>query len=77
MKLNGNSSDFPKQPQKKIFPENNELFNVKFKGSTFKLKINTSGQIMITQLFDKHRFQEGELIKIKSTKTGYDLFVEK
>ena len=65
----------PKKILDAEFPKNNELFNVNFKGKNYKLKVNTSEQIMISQLFEKYRFQRGEILKIKSVKEGFEFLV--
>jgi|APSaa5957512535_1039671.scaffolds.fasta_scaffold32561_2 hypothetical protein len=59
------------------FPEKNEIFDVEFKGEIYKLKLNTSNQIMISQLFAKYKFKEGDTLKIKSTNDGFKFNLEK
>ncbi len=58
------------------FPEKNEIFDVEFKGEIYKLKLNASNQIMISQLFTKYRFKEGDTLKIKSTSNGFEFNLE-
>ena len=60
------------------FPEKDELFDVKFKGKNFKLKVSgkTKDSIMLTQLYSAHEFQEGDTLTIKSTKNGFEFSVE-
>jgi len=58
------------------FPEKDEIFDVKFKGKKYKMKVNNKNSIMITQLYGSHEFQEDETLTIKSAKKGYDFSVE-
>lgn len=48
------------------FPPKDEPFDIKFKGKTYKLKVNNKNCIMLTQLYDVHQFIEGESIKFVS-----------
>jgi len=59
------------------FPEKDELFDVKFQGKTYKMKVNNKDSIMLTQLYGTHEFQEDETLSIKSTKKGFDFSVNK
>jgi len=58
------------------FPEKDELFDVKFKGKIYKMKVNNKNSIMLTQLYGSHEFQEDETLTIKSSKKGFDFSVE-
>ncbi len=46
------------------FPPKDEIFQMKFKGKLYKMKVNNKDSIMITQLYDTHQFQESDLVKI-------------
>ena len=61
-----------------VFPEKGQLFDVKFKGKTYKLKISgeTKDILMLTPLYDAHEFEKGETLTIKSAKNGFDFSVE-
>ena len=61
---------------RETFPEKDVLFDAKFKDKTYKMKVNNSNSIMLTQLYVAHEFQEGDTLTIKSTKKGYDFSVE-
>jgi len=58
------------------FPEKDELFDVKFKGKNYKMKVNNKNSIMLTQLYDAHEFQEGNTLTITSNKKGFEFTVE-
>ena len=58
------------------FPEKDQIFEMKFKGKSFNMKVNNKDSIMISHLYDVHQFQEGELIKIIKKKDTYLLSVE-
>ena len=60
------------------FPEKDELFDVKFKGKVFKMKVSgkTKDSIMLTPLYSAHEFKEGDTLTIKSAKKGFDFSVE-
>jgi len=59
------------------FPEKDKLFDMKFQEKTYKLKVNNPGNIMITPLFEKHKFEPGETITIKTGKNGFEFSVGK
>ena len=66
----------PKNICEENFPEKDELFDVKFKSKTYKMKVNNKDCIMLTQLYDAHAFEEGETLKIKSSKKGFEFSVQ-
>ena len=39
------------------FPPKDEIFQMKFKGKLYKMKVNNKDSIMISQLYDAHQFQ--------------------
>ncbi len=60
------------------FPPKDEIFQMKFKGKSYKMKINNKDSIMITQLYDAHQFQESDLIKIvKSDDANFSFSVSR
>lgn len=46
------------------FPEKDVVFKMKFKGKTYDMKVNNKDCIMLSQLYERHVFQEYEEIKI-------------
>lgn len=66
----------PKKTRAEDFPEKDELFDVKFLGKVYKMKVNNKDSIMLTQLYAAHEFQEGETLKIKDGKNGFEFSVE-
>jgi hypothetical protein len=58
------------------FPEKDELFDVKFKGKIYKMKVNNKDAIMLTQLYGAHEFKAEETLSIKSIKKGFEFSVE-
>ena len=46
------------------FPEKDVIFKMKFKGKTYDMKVNNKDCIMLSQLYEKHVFQEYDEIKI-------------
>jgi len=60
------------------FPEKNEVFDVKFKGKIYGMKVSgeTKDSIMLTQLYDAHEFQEGETLTVKTKKNIIEFSVE-
>ena len=66
----------PKNIREENFPEKDELFDVKFETKNYKMKVNNKDCIMLTQLYDTHTFEEGETLKIKSLKKGFEFSVE-
>lgn len=66
----------PKNIREENFPEKDELFDVKFKTKNYKMKVNNKDCIMLTPLYDTHTFEEGETLKIKSSKKGFEFSVE-
>ena len=60
------------------FPPKDEIFQMKFKGKSYKMKINNKDSIMITQLYDAHQFQESDLIKVvKSDDANFSFSVSR
>ena len=47
-----------------VFPPKDEIFQMKFKGKLYKMKVNNKDSIMITQLYGAHQFQASDLFKI-------------
>ena len=66
----------PKNIRDENFPEKDELFDVKFESKNYKMKDNNKDCIMLTQLYDAHTFEEGEVLKIKSSKKGFEFSVQ-
>ena len=66
----------PKNIRDENFPEKDELFDVKFESKNYKMKVNNKDCIMLTQLYDAHAFVEGEVLKIKSSKKGFEFSVQ-
>ncbi len=58
------------------FPDKDELFDVKFKGKKYKMKVNNKDSIMLTQLYYVHEFKEGDTLTITSVKNGFEFSVE-
>ena len=55
-----------------------EIFQMKFKGKLYEMKVNNKDSIMITQLYDAHQFQASDLIKIvKNDVTNFSFSVER
>ena len=66
----------PKNIREENFPEKDKLFDVKFETKNYKMKVNNKDCIMLTQLYDAHAFEEGETLKIKSSKKGFEFSVQ-
>ena len=66
----------PKNIRDENFPEKDELFDVKFQSKKYKMKVNNKNRIMLTQLYDAHAFEEGDILKIKSSKKGFEFSVQ-
>ncbi len=66
----------PKKIREEEFPEKDEIFDVKFKGKVYKMKVNNKDSIMLTQLYGAHEFKEDETLSIKSLKKGFEFSVE-
>ena len=60
------------------FPKQDELFDVQFKGKNYKMKVSgkTRDEIMLTQLYHAHEFQEGDTLTITSSKNGFEFSVD-
>ena len=52
------------------FPPKDEVFNAKFKGKSYKLKVNNKECIMISELYHKYHFAEGDTVKFSKNKDG-------
>ena len=60
------------------FPPKDEIFQVKFKAESYKMKVNNKNSIMISQLYDAHQFRESDLLKIvKNDITSFSFSVER
>ena len=66
----------PKNIRDENFPEKDELFDVKFQSKKYKMKVNNKNCIMLTQLYDAYAFEEGDILKIKSSKKGFEFSVQ-
>jgi|GEM_PF-1484761 hypothetical protein len=56
--------------QRGFFPESGKVFKLKFGGKTFELKVNHKDDVMTGQLYEKHRFLEGDRITVTIEKNG-------
>ena len=60
------------------FPPKDEIFQVKFKVKSYKMKVNNKNSIMISQLYDAHQFRASDLFKIvKNDITSFSFSVER
>ena len=60
------------------FPPKDEIFQMKFKGKLYEMKVNNKDSIMISQLYDAHQFQASDLVKIvKNDITDFSFSVER
>ena len=60
------------------FPPKDEIFQVKFKTRSYKMKVNNKNSIMISQLYDAHQFRESDLLKIvKNDITSFSFLVDR
>ena len=60
------------------FPPKDEIFQVKFKAKSYKMKVNNKNSIMISQLYDAHQFQASDLVKIvKNDYTNFSFSVDR
>lgn len=59
------------------FPAKDELFDMKFKGKRYKMKVNNKDCIMLTQLYDAYRFVEGDRIKLTCSKDVFELELDR
>ena len=60
------------------FPPKDEIFQVKFKAKSYKMKVNNKDCIMISQLYGTHQFRASDLIKIvKNDVTSFSFSVER
>ena len=60
------------------FPPKDEIFQMKFKGKLYKMKVNNKDSIMISQLYDAHQFQASDLVKIvKNDYTSFSFSVDR
>lgn len=53
-----------------FFPEALEIFKLKFDGKIFELKVNHKSDVMTGQLYERHKFNEGDKIILKKKKDG-------
>ena len=60
-----------------FFPDKDEIFQIKFKGKSYKMKVNNKDCIMISQLYESHEFHESDFIKIiKNNDTSFSFSVD-
>jgi hypothetical protein len=59
-----------RKDDRNFFPESSEIFKLKFDGKIFHLKVNHKDDIMTGQLYERHRFKEGDRIILKKKKDG-------
>ncbi|WP_268544027.1 hypothetical protein [Candidatus Nitrosotenuis cloacae] len=55
---------------REFFPETGKIFSLKFDGKVFDLKVNHKDDVMTGQLYERHRFLEGDLIIVTKNKYG-------
>jgi len=61
-----------------FFPDKDEIFQIKFKGKSYKMKVNNKDCIMISQLYESHQFHELDFIKIvKNNDTSFSFSVDR
>ena len=61
-----------------FFPEKDHIFQIKFKGKSYKMKVNNKDCIMISQLYESHQFEALDLIKIiKNKDTSFSFSVDR
>ena len=65
----------PKKIREEEFPAKDVVFDVIFKNVNYKMCVNNKNCIMLSQLYDRHEFQEGEKLTIKSSKKGFEFTV--
>ena len=53
-----------------FFPEAHKIFQLKFHGQVYEMKINHKDDIMTGQLFERYRFLEGDRIIVTRKKNG-------
>lgn len=61
---------------RETLPEKDIFFDVRFKDKIYKMKVNNKDCIMLSQLYDKYEFQEGDTIKIDASKKIFEMSVE-
>ena len=60
------------------FPPKDEIFQVKFKAESYKMKVNNKNSIMISHLYDAHQFRTSDLFKIvKNDIASFSFSVER
>lgn len=59
------------------FPAKDELFDMKFKGKRYKMRVNNKDCIMLMQLYDAHRFVKGDRIKLTCSKDVFELEIDR
>ena len=52
------------------FPDKDVLFKAKFKRKTYDLKVNNKNAIMLSELYPRHQFSEGDTVKFTKHKDG-------
>ena len=61
---------------RETLPEKDVVFDVKFKDKIYKMKVNNKDCIMLSQLYDKYEFKEGDTVKIDTNKKVFEMSVE-
>lgn len=51
-----------------FFPDADVVFTLKFDGKEFEMKVNHKSDIMTGQLYERHRFLEGDRITVTKKK---------
>jgi len=52
------------------FPPKDEVFKLRFEGKAYDMRVNNKDCIMLTQLYERHRFVEGDEITVTDGKKG-------
>lgn len=56
--------------ERDFFPDADEIFKLEFDGKTFDMKVNHKDDVMTGQLYEKHRFLEGDRIIVRKKKNN-------
>ena len=65
----------PKKTREEDFPKKDEIFDVKFKGKVYKMKVNNKDCIMLSQLYDVYEFKEDDVLTIDTSKKIFEMSV--
>tara|TARA_Y100000590_G_scaffold433368_1_gene550360 strand:+ start:2598 stop:2855 length:258 start_codon:yes stop_codon:yes gene_type:complete len=65
----------PKKIREENFPEKDKTFSVRFQDEIFQMSVNNKNCIMLSQLYTKHKFQEGETLTIIKNKSNFEMSV--